>query len=191
MNGGMTSIGGPKRPHGPMSAMLSGEKPKDFRGSVKKTLGFMGKYKWAMLIVALFAIGSTAFNVIGPKVLANATTELFNGLVARIAGVGGVDFEVIGTILLSALLIYGAAALCTFVMGWIMANVTQRLCFDFREAISKKINKVPFGHFEKTSVGDTLSRITNDVDILGQTMSQGLTQLITSVVTIIGVLVMM
>ena len=127
----------------------------------------------------------------GPKVLSQATTELFNGLVAKVGGTGGIDFSAIATILVCALCIYATSAACSFVQGWLMTGITQRTCYRLREEISKKINRMPFGYFERNSIGDTLSRITNDVDTLGQGLNQGLTQLVTSTVTVVGVLVMM
>ena len=127
----------------------------------------------------------------GPKVLSQATTELFNGLVAKVGGTGGIDFSAIAAILVCALCIYATSAACSFVQGWLMTGITQRTCYRLREEISKKINRMPFGYFERNSIGDTLSRITNDVDTLGQGLNQGLTQLVTSTVTVVGVLVMM
>ncbi len=141
--------------------------------------------------MAVFAIGATVFNIVGPKVLSQATTELFNGLVAKVGGTGGIDFSAIATILVCALSIYATSAACNFVQGWLMTGITQRTCYRLREEISRKINRMPFGYFERNSIGDTLSRITNDVDTLGQGLNQGLTQLVTSLVTVVGVLVMM
>ena len=141
--------------------------------------------------MAVFAVGATVFNIVGPKVLSQATTELFNGLVAKVGGTGGIDFSAIPAILVCALCIYATSAACSFVQGWLMTGITQRTCYRLREEISKKINRMPFGYFERNSIGDTLSRITNDVDTLGQGLNQGLTQLVTSTVTVVGVLVMM
>ena len=141
--------------------------------------------------MAVFAVGATVFNIVGPKVLSQATTELFNGLVAKVGGTGGIDFSAIAAILVCALCIYATSAVCSFVQGWLMTGITQRTCYRLREEISKKINRMPFGYFERNSIGDTLSRITNDVDTLGQGLNQGLTQLVTSTVTVVGVLVMM
>ena len=177
--------------HGPGSRMMPGEKAKDFKGTLRKLLAFIGAYKVKLFIVFAFAIGATIFSIVGPKVLSLATTELFNGLVAKVNGTGFIDFEVIARILAATLALYLVSAGCNLVQGLLMADVTQKLTFDLREAISKKINRMPYGYFEKVSVGDTLSRITNDVDTLGQNMSQGLTQLVTSAVTLVGVLVMM
>ncbi len=170
---------------------MPGEKAKDFKGTLGKLFSYMAEYKLQLILVAVFAIGATAFNIVGPKVLSQATTELFNGLVAKVGGTGGIDFSAIASILACSLAIYAASALCNFVQSWLMSGITQRTCYRLREAITKKIDRMPFGYFERNSIGDTLSRITNDVDTLGQGLNQGLTTLITSVTTIIGVLVMM
>ena len=151
----------------------------------------MGIYKIALVFVVLFALGSTVFNIIGPKVLSQATTELFNGLVAKVNGTGGIDFDIIAGILLATLGLYVLSSICLFVQSWIMSGVSQRMCFKLRQDIAEKINRMPFGFFDKNSVGDTLSRITNDVDTLGQSLNQSLTQMFTSCATIIGVVVMM
>ena len=176
--------------HGP-GAMMAGEKPKDLKGTLLKMLKFMGNFKVAIVIVFVFAIGSTIFNIVGPKVLSTATTELFNGIGAKIAGTGGIDFDAIARILMFTLGLYLLSALCSFVQGWMMSSVSQRTSYLMRKRISEKIDRMPMGYFEKNSVGDTLSRITNDVDTLGQSLNQGVTQLITSITTIIGVFVMM
>lgn len=177
--------------HGPGGRMMPGEKPKDLKGTLGKLIGFMGRFKVALVVVLVFAIGSTIFNIIGPKVLSTATTELFNGIVAKIDGTGGINFDAIATILLMTLGLYLLSAACSFVQGWIMSSVSQRTCYELRRAIAEKINRMPMGYFERTSTGDVLSRITNDVDTLGQSLNQGVTQLITSVTTILGVLIMM
>ncbi len=182
---------GPMGGHGPGHGMMPGEKPKDFKGTLKKMIGFMGRFKAALVVVLVFAIGSTVFNIVGPKVLSTATTELFNGIVAKIDGSGGIDFDAIARILVFTLGLYLLSAACSFVQGWIMSSVSQRTCYQLRGAIADKIDRMPIGYFERTSVGDTLSRITNDVDTLGQSLNQGVTQLITSVTTIVGVLIMM
>ena len=183
-----------KRParmgHGP-GGMAPGEKAKNFRGTVKKLLQYMGRYKIGVLVVLIFAVASTVFGIAGPKILGNATTELFNGLVAKVSGGGAIDFGKIGEILLFLLAIYLFSALCSFVQGIIMTGITQKVCFRFREDISKKINHMPMKYFESRTVGEVLSRITNDVDTLGQGLNQSVTQLITSVTTLIGILVMM
>ncbi len=178
-------MGHPGRMMGPA------EKANDFKGTLKKFIAYMGIYKIALVFVVLFALGSTVFNIIGPKVLSQATTELFNGLVAKVNGTGGIDFDIIAGILLATLGLYVLSSICLFVQSWIMSGVSQRMCFKLRQDIAEKINRMPFGFFDKNSVGDTLSRITNDVDTLGQSLNQSLTQMITSCATIIGVVVMM
>lgn len=186
-----------KRParmgHGPggPGGMAPGEKAKNFRGTVKKLLQYMGRYKIGVLVVLIFAVASTVFGIAGPKILGNATTELFNGLVAKVSGGGAIDFGKIGEILLFLLAIYLFSALCSFVQGIIMTGITQKVCFRFREDISKKINRMPMKYFESRTVGEVLSRITNDVDTLGQGLNQSVTQLITSITMLIGILVMM
>ena len=177
--------------HGPGGRMMPGEKPKNLKGTLAKLIAFMGRFKAAIVVVLEFAVGSTIFNIVGPKVLSTATTELFNGIVAKIDGSGGIDFDAIARILVFTLGLYLLSAACSFVQGWIMSSVSQRTCYQLRGAIADKIDRMPMGYFERTSVGDTLSRITNDVDTLGQSLNQGVTQLITSVTTIVGVLIMM
>ena len=177
--------------HGPGGRMMPGEKPKNLKGTLAKLIAFMGRFKAAIVVVLVFAVGSTIFNIVGPKVLSTATTELFNGIVAKIDGSGGIDFDAIARILVFTLGLYLLSAACSFVQGWIMSSVSQRTCYQLRGAIADKIDRMPMGYFERTSVGDTLSRITNDVDTLGQNLNQGVTQLITSVTTIVGVLIMM
>ena len=181
------------RRRGPMGrgGMMPDEKAGDFKGSMLKLLAFMGKFKFALGAVFVFAIASTVFNIVGPKVLSTATTELFEGVTAKIAGTGGIRFDVVGTILLTTLALYGFSALCSFVQGWLMTHVTQKTCYLLRQRIAQKIDALPMGYFERTSTGDVLSRITNDIDTLGQSLNQGVTQLITSTATVIGVLVMM
>ena len=181
----------PRRPHGPMGMSLGGEKATDFRGTMKKLLHFMGKYKIALVIVVVFALGSTIFNIIGPKVLSTATTELFEGITAKIAGTGGINFDAVGVILLTTLILYAVSAACSFAQGWIMTRVVQRTCFELRRRIAAKIDALPVGYFEKTSTGDVLSRITNDVDTLGMNLNASVTQLITGVATVLGVVIMM
>ncbi len=178
-------------PAGPMGASLGGEKAHDFKGTMGKLFHFMGRYKVAFVVVVVFALGSTVFNIIGPKVLSTATTELFNGITAKIAGTGGIDFDAVGMILIATLALYGISAVCSFVQGWIMTRVVQGTCFELRRRIAAKIDALPVGYFEKTSTGDVLSRITNDVDTLGMNLNTSVTQLITGVATVLGVLVMM
>ena len=179
------------RPGGPAGRMINTDKPRDFKGTISKLVRFMGRFKWALLAALVFAIGSTAFNVIGPKVLSTATTELFNGIVAKVDGTGGIDFDAIGVILLTTLAIYVASAVCQFAQGWVLTYVSQKTCYEFRREISEKIDRLPVGYFERTSTGDTLSRITNDVDTLGQSLNQGISEMLRSVVTIVGVLAIM
>ncbi len=167
------------------------EKAKDFKGSLKKLLAYIGKFKLAILGVMFIAVLSTLFNVLGPKVMGLATTELAEGLMGKIQGTGGIDFDKIAKILIATLALYGISALFTFAQGWIMNGITQSICYRMRKEISEKINRMPMKYFESRPYGEVLSRITNDVDTLGQSLNQSLTQVITSVTTILGVLVMM
>ena len=177
--------------HGPGGPMMPGEKARDFKGTTGKLLRYMGSYRYGLIAVLIFAIGGTAFNIAGPKILSKATTELFNGLMAKVSGTGGIDFEKIGRILLYLLGVYLLSACLSFVQGLIMTGISQKLCYRFRKEISMKIHRMPFRYFEPRTVGEVLSRITNDVDTLGQSLNQSITQLITSVTTIIGILIMM
>ena len=177
--------------HGPMGRMMPGERAQDFKGTIGKLVRFMGQFKVAFIAAIVFAMASAAFNIVGPKVLSQATTELFDGIVAKIGGTGGIDFDAVGAILLTTLALYCVSAVCSFVQGWMMTSVSQRTCYGLRRKIAEKIDRLPVGYFERTSTGDVLSRITNDVDTLGQSLNQGVTQLITSATTMIGVLVMM
>ena len=177
--------------HGHGHGMMPGEKAKNFKGTIKKLVQYMGNYKIGILIVMIFAVASTVFGIAGPKVLGQATTELFQGLVAKVSGAGTIDFEKIGEILLFLVAVYLVSAACSFIQGWIMTGITQKICFRFRADISEKINRMPMKYFESRTVGEILSRITNDVDTLGQGLNQSVTQLITSVSTIIGILIMM
>ncbi len=185
--GGHGMMGG----HGGHHRMMPGEKAGDFKGTMKKMLSLMAAFKFALAAVLVFAIGSTVFNIIGPKVLSTATTELFEGVGAKIAGTGGIDFDAIAAILVATLALYGLSAACSFVQGWLMTGVSQKTCYLLRQRIAEKVSRMPMGYFERTSTGDVLSRITNDVDTLGQSLNQGLTQLVTSSVTVVGVVVMM
>ena len=181
----------PKRQHGHGAGPGPIEKPKDFKAAIKKLINYIAQYKAALVIVFIFAIGSTVFTIVGPKVLSKATTEIFNGLVAKVNGTGGIDFDKIGIILLIVLGLYAISAIFSFVQGWIMTNISQRVTFRMRKEISEKINRIPMKYFESTPNGEVLSRVTNDVDTLGQSLNQSITTLITSVATIIGVLIMM
>lgn len=181
----------PRGPRGPMGGGAPTEKAKDFKGTIKKLFAYMGNYRIGILIVALFAVASTVFNVIGPKILSRATTELFNGLMSKLSGGSGIDFGYIGQILIILLCIYLASALCSFVQNYLMSGIVQKMSYRMRREISEKINRMPMRYFEERTVGEVQSRITNDVDTLGQSMNQSVTTLISSVATIIGVLIMM
>ncbi len=177
--------------HGPMGRMMGGEKAKDFKGSFRKLLVYIGRYKFAILAVMIFAVASTVFSVLGPKIMGRATTELAEGLMRKIGGTGGIDFDRIAEILLWTLGLYLASACFTFLQGWIMSGVTQKICYRMRREIAEKINRMPMKYFESRPYGEVLSRITNDVDTLGQGLNQSITQIITSTTTMVGVLIMM
>ena len=183
------SGGGMRRGMG--RGMMPGEKPKDFKGSMGKLIRYMGNYWAAIIVVMIFAAVSTIFSVLGPKVMGKATTALADGLMSKITGTGGIDFSYIGKILLITLSLYVASAVFSFVQGWIMTAITQKTCYRMRKEISQKINRMPMKYFESRTYGEVLSRITNDVDTLGQSLNQSITQIITSTATMIGVLVMM
>ena len=174
--------------HGPGRVV---EKPKDFKGTMLKLLGYVGKHKIAVFFAIAFAMCSVLFNIVGPKVLGEVTTKLYEGLVAKVAGTGSVDFDWIGRTLLLLLGLYLASSACNLVQGWLMTGVTQKICYRMRKEIAAKIAVVPMSYFNGHSKGDVLSRITNDVDTLGQSLNQSVTQLITSITQIVGVLVMM
>ncbi len=167
------------------------EKAKDFKGTIKKLVSYLGAYKIPLFFVIIFAIASTIFNIWGPKILSKAITELFNGLIKKYQGTGGIDFDKIGGILLFMLGLYLVASLFGVIQGWIMSTISQKITYRMRKEISEKINRMPMNYFESRTTGEVLSRITNDVDTLGQSLNQSITQLITSVFTIIGVIVMM
>lgn len=167
------------------------ERAKDFKGTFKKLIRYMGKYKIQMLFVAIFAIGGTVFNIVGPKILGKATTEIFNGLVSKVSGGDGMNFEKIAQILLFTLALYVISAALSFVQGLIMTGISQKTTYRLRKEISEKINRMPMSYFDTQTHGEVLSRVTNDVDTLGHSLNQSATQMITSVTTIIGVLVMM
>ena len=183
------------RKRGPMGGMgrgmQPGEKPKNLKKSIKQLAQYIGKYKIAIFVVMLCAACSTVFNVAGPKILGKATTALSEGLMEKIRGTGSIDFTKIGKILLFTLGLYLMSALFSFIQGWIMTGVTQKVCYRLRKEISEKINRMPMKYFESRTYGEVLSRITNDVDTLGMGLNQSVTQIITSTATIIGVLVMM
>ncbi|MBQ3584029.1 MAG: ABC transporter ATP-binding protein, partial [Lachnospiraceae bacterium] len=167
------------------------EKAKNFKGTVKKLTNYAKQYTVQIILVVIFAIGSTIFNIAGPKVLGKATTELGKGLGRMVAGTGGIDFDRIGQILLLLLGMYVISAVFSFIQGWIMTGVSQKMCYNLRAEISKKLNRLPIRYYESRTVGEVLSRVTNDIDTLQMSFNQCITQLITSVTTLIGVLIMM
>ena len=180
-------MGGPGR--GPGKTV---EKAKDFKGTTKKLLNnYLSKYRLALVIVIIFAIGSTIFSIVGPKILGNATTEIFNGLVSKLSGGSGIDFGKIAGILLTLLALYGLSALFSLIQGFTMTGVAQKLTYKMRNDLAKKINKLPMHYFDKKTKGEVLSIITNDIDTLSQNLNQSITQIITSICTLIGVLIMM
>ncbi len=178
-------------PRGGRGVMAGGEKAKDFKGTIGKLFRYIGKYKAAVVVVAIFAIGSTIFNVVCPKVLGKATTALSEGIMNKITGNGGIDFTYIGKILLFCLGLYVLSVAFNFVQGFIMTGITQKVCYRMRREVSEKINRMPMSYFESRTYGEVLSRITNDIDTMGNGLNQSITQLITSVSTVIGVIVMM
>lgn len=189
-----TQIPKPTRQRGPMGrmgGMRRGEKAKDFKGTMRQLLGYIGQHKIAVFTAVAFAVCSVIFNIVGPKVLGQVTTKLFEGLVAKVNGTGDVDFAWIAKTLGFLLCLYLASSACSLIQGWLMTGVTQKICYRMRKEIAAKIAVVPMSYFNGHSKGDVLSRITNDVDTLGQSLNQSVTQLITSVTQIIGVLVMM
>jgi ATP-binding cassette, subfamily B, multidrug efflux pump len=182
-------------PRGPLGrrgpVMMAAEKPRDLKGTLARLVGYLGQYKLAVSVVMLFAVASTVAAILGPRILGRATTELFEGVMAQLRGVGGIDFAAIGRILLTVLALYLFSTLSAMVQGWIMADVATHIAYRFRRDIAEKINRVPLKTFDKTTQGEVLSRITNDVDTVNQTLSQSLSQIVTAVVTFVGVLVMM
>ncbi len=189
-----TQIPKPTRQRGPMGrmgGMRRGEKAKDFKGTMRQLLGYIGQHKIAVFAAVAFAVCSVIFNIVGPKVLGQVTTKLFEGLVAKVNGTGDVDFDWIAKTLGFLLCLYLASSACSLIQGWLMTGVTQKICYRMRKEIAAKIAVVPMSYFNGHSKGDVLSRITNDVDTLGQSLNQSVTQLITSITQIVGVLVMM
>ena len=178
---------------GPGGHMMgSGEKAKDFRGTMQKLIEYLSPYRVSIIIVIIFAIGSTVAAIVGPKILGRATTKLFEGVMGQIAGSGeGIDFEFIGNILLLTLGLYVLSSLFSYIQGWIISGVSIKVTYQFRREISEKINRLPLSYFDKTTQGEVLSRVTNDVDTISQTLNQSLSQMITSVITVLGVMVMM
>jgi len=183
--------GGPMGGHGP-GAMMAGEKAKDFKGTFKKLLNHLGKYKIAIFIVIIFAIASTIFNILGPKILGNATTKIFEGVMNMISGNGeGIDFGYISRIMITLVVLYIISAVFAYLQGFVMSNVSMKVTYNLRRDIAAKINKLPLKYFDKKSYGEVLSHITNDVDAISQSLNQSMTQIITSVTSIIGILIMM
>ena len=180
-----------RRGPGGHGGMMPGEKAKDFKGTTRKILSYIGSYKIAIVLVMISAVAGTVFNIVGPKVLSKATTEIFNGLVSKVSGGAGIDFHKVGVILLILLGLYCVSALFSFIQGYIMSGISQKLSFRMRKEISEKINRMPLAYFESKTVGEVLSRITNDVDTFGMSLNQSITTLITSVTTLIGVFIMM
>ncbi len=178
-------------PIGRRGPSMMGEKPRDFKGTITRLVGYLGEYKLAVTVVLVFAVASTVAGIVGPRILGRATTELFEGVMAQLQGVGGIDFSAIARILLTVLGLYLFSALSAMVQGWMMADVSTDIAYRFRRDIAEKINRVPLETFDKTSQGEVLSRITNDVDTVNQTLSQSLSQIVTAIVTVVGVLAMM
>ena len=175
----------------PRPGRMTTERAKDFKGTLLQLVRNLGRYRLSLVTAIVFAILSTIFNIAGPKVLAKATTALATGWIAKLRGTGSIDFVYIGRILLFLLGMYLLSSAFSFIQGWLMTGLSQKVCYDFRRQISEKINRLPLAYFEKRTVGEVLSRITNDVDTLGQSLNQSVTQLITSVATMVGVLIMM
>jgi ATP-binding cassette, subfamily B, multidrug efflux pump len=184
MMGGMRPGGGPM-------AMMRGEKPRDFKGTLNNLVRYIGQYRGLIVVVWLLAIASTVATIVGPKILGKATTKLFDGVLAKIAGTGTVDFTYIGHIIIEVLLLYLLSAILAYIQGWVMTDIAINITYRFRKDIAEKVNRMPFKYFDGTNHGEILSRITNDVDTVSQTLNQSLTQIITSVTSVLGVLVMM
>lgn len=178
--------------HGPGRNAGAGEKAKDFKGTLAK-LGkrYLTKYKWQLILVFIFAVASTIFAIVGPKVLGKATTELFNGVMRKITGSGGIDFGIIARIIGTLLILYGVSMIFSVVQGLIMTGVSQKLTYKMRDDLSKKIHKLPMNFFDKKNKGEVLSILTNDIDTFGQSFNQSITQVITAVCTVVGILIMM
>ena len=182
---------GPMGGHGPMK--VQGEIAKDFKGTMKTLMGYLGKFKLSIILVVIFAIGSVSFSVVGPKILGKATTKIYEGLVAKVSGAtgAGIDFDAIGRILLILIALYILSAVFSFIQGFVMSGISQKVAYNLRNELSEKINRMPMKYFDSKTHGEVLSRITNDIDTLSQSLNQSMTQLITAVTTIIGVLIMM
>jgi len=185
------SRGGRARHGGPM-AMMRGEKARDFKGTMRKLIQYLDEYKISILITMIIAAGSTIFAIVSPKILGKATTKLFEGVMQQIAGTGtGIDFAYIGQIIITTLILYVLSSLFAYIQGWIMSNISMDITYRFRRDIAAKINRLPFGYFDGTSHGEVLSRITNDVDTVSHTLNQSLSQIVTSITMVVGVLIMM
>ena len=184
-----------RRPRGPMGGhgmRGSGEKAKDFKGTMRRLVSYLAKYRLSIIIVLIFAIGSVTFSVIGPKILGKATTEIFNGLVSKVSGNGtGIDFDAIKRVLITLILLYVVSAVLSFIQGFIMSGISQKVAYNLRDELVKKINRLPMKYFDTRTHGEVLSRFTNDIDTLAQSLNQSLTQIITSVTTLVGVFIMM
>ncbi|NHJ84859.1 MAG: ABC transporter ATP-binding protein [Asgard group archaeon] len=180
--------GGPRG--GPMRGMMNQEKAKDFKGAMLKLLKYIAQYRVIIIVSIIIAGISTAANIVGPKILGRATTELFNGLIATIQGTGSIDFWYIGRIILITLGLYLGSALMSYIQGWLMARVSTDIAYRLRKDISLKMNKMELKYYDRVTYGEVLSRLTNDVDAINQTLSQSITQIIRSVITVIGVLIM-
>ncbi len=182
---------GPMGGHGPMGMMMPVQKARDFKGTLRKLVGYLSPHKVVILVVMVLAIGSTVFSIVGPKILGQATTKLFEGVMAQLAGTGAIDFTSIGRTLLTVLTLYLLSAVLSYIQGWLMTDVAIKVTYQLRKDIMTKINRMPFRYFDGTTHGEVLSRLTNDVDTVNQTLNQSLTQIITSVVTVLGILAMM
>ncbi|MCX6384029.1 MAG: ABC transporter ATP-binding protein, partial [Actinobacteria bacterium] len=187
-------MGGPMGGFGPRGGrgFQMAEKPRDFKGTMAKFIKYISEFKVSVITVIIFAVASTIFAIVGPKILGKATTKLFEGVIGKIAGTGsGIDFRYIGNIILIAVSLYFISALFSYIQGWIMSGVSMKMTYRFRKDISQKINRMPLKYFDGTNHGEVISRVTNDVDTVSQTLNQSLTQIITSVTTVLGVLIMM
>lgn len=179
------------RRKGPAAMMKGSEKSHNFKPTMRKLIGYLSDYKISLIIVLIFAIVSTVFSIVGPKILGKATTKLFEGVMKKISGTGGIDFNYIGNIIVLLAVLYLISSVFAYVQGWIMSGISMKVSYKFRKDISEKINRMPLGYFDRTNHGEVLSRVTNDVDTLSQTLNQSLGQIITSVITVIGVMIMM
>ena len=182
---------GPKFGPGGMHGMRGGEKAKDFKGTLGKLFKYLRPYYFRLVIVAIFASASTVFAIVGPKILAKATDKLSEGIMAKVAGTGGIDFDYIGQIILILVGLYLISALFSYIQGFITSTISQRVAYDLRTSISQKMDRMPLSYFDKHTSGDILSRVTNDIDTIAQSLNQSMSQVITSTVTVIGIFIMM